>query len=514
MSKEAPSDSVPLWTADGPPVSAKKSHRVQVNEPPCQQTEDTHRDKKEVKHVPKPSDCSGHRVGILKGLTPYERSYTERDEALLHLVATYLYSILKPPTKWTPESFIEIVQLESTVTATELQSVLPIVWKGKTYNIHLTNSLMKGRFGHQSEGRRPGIHQALGRIKRGKAAIWKCDSRYFLLRRLLTGYYFYTMCLADGVPALLFFGCTETLVSFVQETYGYSECTRFLLSNIILHSVEQDDVKRIVWKMKQTTGMQLISPSVALLDGNIHLLQPNLERSLEVGLNVIELKERRPRPSSWDNRLLNACFKREQHTWKVAQAVAPWMTKTLPEPRFSGEQYHLYRWSPALGHRQRRQFEEMINYLLPSWTAQLIVALDCCFVLWSRDAFIYWFSPHRYSSLQETSERLKHRAGFLHMSNALPVASHSLFEYLFELGIFPDHQIEIVSLRVELQSPLTGDSPRSSLDEDQEQLQIPAALDSEPAINLYQPALHSASQLRLVRQVFETIYRNTEHRCD
>uniref|UniRef100_A0A182FHG7 Uncharacterized protein n=2 Tax=Anopheles albimanus TaxID=7167 RepID=A0A182FHG7_ANOAL len=497
---ETPSDSVPRWTAEGPAVSAKKSHRLQVNDPPRQQTEDTLGTKRETKLIRKPLDCSGHQIGILKGLAPYERSYTERVESSRHLIAVYLYTILKPPTRWTPESFDAIVQLESTFMTTDLKSVLPIVWNGKTYNIHLTNSLMKGRFGQRGESRRPGIHHALGRIKRGKAAIWKCDSRYFLVRRLLTGWYFYTMRLADGVPALLFFGCTETMVSFVQETYGYTEHTRFLLSNIILHSVEQEDVKRIVWKMKQTTGMQLMGPSDALLHGNQHLLRPSLVRSLEIGLNVVELKERRLRPSSWDNRMLNACFKKEQRTWKVAQVVAPWLANNLSEPRLSCEQYHLYRWSPALGHRQRKQFEEMINYLLPCSTAQLIIALDCCFVLWSRDGFIYWFSPFRYSSLQETIERLKHRAAFLHMSNALPVASLALFEYLFELGIFPDHQIEIVSLRFEQQTQLMGNFSSSSEDEQQEDLQIPTALDGEPGINLYQPALHSASQLRLVRQ--------------
>ncbi|XP_050093163.1 uncharacterized protein LOC126576097 [Anopheles aquasalis] len=511
MSK-TPSDSVSLWNADGPAVSAKKNCRLQVNDPPRQQTEDTPGAKKETKHVSKALDCSGHLTGILKGLTPYERSYTKRDETLRHLVAVYLYTILKPPTRWTPESFDEIVQLESTVTTTDLQSVLPIAWNGKTYNIHLTNCLMKGKFGQRSECRQPGIHQALGRIKRGKAAIWKCDSRYFLVRRLLTGCYFYTMRLADGVPALLFFGCPEAMINFVQETYGYTEHTRFLLSNVILHSVEQEDVKRIVWKMKQTTGMQLVGPSNALLHGNIHLQRPSLERALEIGLNVLELKDRRPRPSSWDNRLLNACFKRQQHTWNTVQVIGPWLVKNLPEPRFSCAQYHLYRWSPALGHRQRKQFEEMVNNLLPSWTAQLIVALDCCFVLWSRDAFIYWFSPHRYSSLQEPTERLKHRAAFLHMSNALPVASLSLYDYLFELGIFPDHQIEIVSLRIEQLAPLVRDFP--SEDEEQEELQIPDAPDRDTGINLYQPALHSASQLRLVRQVFEAIYRNTQDRCD
>lgn len=35
---ETPSDSVPRWTAEGPAVSAKKSHRLQVNDPPRQQS--------------------------------------------------------------------------------------------------------------------------------------------------------------------------------------------------------------------------------------------------------------------------------------------------------------------------------------------------------------------------------------------------------------------------------------------------------------------------------------------
>ncbi|XP_052873698.1 uncharacterized protein LOC128279018 [Anopheles cruzii] len=459
--------------------------------------------------------CSSEQVGILKGTSPYERLHQERDEILKHLISAYLYTILKSPTKWTVATFAEIVQLETAIALSELVSEMPIRWKNRTYNIRLTNALIKGRFGsvqERGEPSRPTILQALERIKRGKAAIWKCGASHFLVRRLLTGCYFYTTQLA-GLPTLMFFSSLRSMLSFVQESYSFTERTKFLLSNVILHSIDDGDTVKIVWKMKTTVGMQLTGPLDALLHGNIYLARPCLKRSLEVAFHVLQQNDR-TRPSSWDNKLLNACFKRGRNTSRIAEPIFAFLG-TTNGTQFSFGGYHLYRWDSKFDHRQRNHFEEAINYLLPSWTALLIVALDCCFVLWSRGNFIHWFSPHRYSSLQEHPGKLRNRACFLHMTNALSNASHTLYEYLFELGIFPDHRIHVVSLRVDpaeanLAVPSASDD-RDSLD--QEELTIPAGSAVTPS-NLYHPALYSASQLRLARQAFDTIYRAAEDRCD
>ncbi|XP_058065952.1 uncharacterized protein LOC131215577 [Anopheles bellator] len=493
----------------------KQDYRIQGNVPGPKEENETNR-KTEANFAQQPT-CSSEQVGILKGTSPYERVYQERDEILKHLISVYLYTILKSPTRWTEATFAEIVQLETTIASSELLSEMPIRWKNRTYNIRLTNTLIKGRFGSvQEKGKpsRPTIHQALDRIKRGKAAIWKCGTNYFLVRRLLTGYYFYTTQLA-GLPTLMFFSRLRSMLSFVQESYSFSERTKYLLSNVILQSIDDGDIVKIVWKMKTTVGMQLAGPMDALLHGNIYLARPCLKRSLEVAFHVLQQKDR-SRPSSWDNKLLNACFKRVPNTMRVAEPISAFLG-TTNGTQFSFGGYHLHRWSSEFDHRQRKRFEEAINYLLPSWTALLIVALDCCFVLWSRGSFIHWFSPHRYSSLEEHPGKLRNRACFLHMTNALSNASHTLYEYLFELGIFPDHSIRVVSLRVDpSEANLTVHVPSASDDGDsidQEELTIPGGT-AATASNLYHPALYSASQLRLARQVFDTIYRVAEDRCD
>uniref|UniRef100_A0A182KJ86 Uncharacterized protein n=1 Tax=Anopheles christyi TaxID=43041 RepID=A0A182KJ86_9DIPT len=506
-------------SADVPTTVEKKSHRVQVRVPPpdfSSQTELNAGKSPTAKDSLQPDLCEPQQVGILRGSSAYTKPYRNSDDILKHLAIAYLFTILKPPSKWTPETFTEIVEQESSIAKVALETKLPIPRNNKTYNIHLSSTLVKGRFvtpQDRADHVHLSIHQALVRIKRGKAAVWKCDSHYFLIRRLLTGWYFYTMNLQDK-PALMFFSCPQLMVNLVQDTYGCTGSSKYFLSNIVLHSVEDGDVTRVVWKMKRSVGMKLLSPLEAILHGNIFLVHPSLERSLEIGLNVLEHAQNdRTKPRSWDNKLLNACFKRCESHWKAAERMATFL-RAKNEPNFAVGGYALACRTSPIGHRQRKHFEEMVNYFLASCTALLVVGLDCCFVCWSKDHFLYWFSPYRYSALRERAEILQSRACFLHMTNALAKASQSLYEYLYELGIFPDHTIELLPVRCDERSqhvPIPTADDEDSLDE--EVLTIPPA--SERGwTNFYSPTLYTPSELRLARQMLDMVYQTAEDRCN
>uniref|UniRef100_A0A182WQM3 Uncharacterized protein n=1 Tax=Anopheles minimus TaxID=112268 RepID=A0A182WQM3_9DIPT len=504
--------------ATAPTQVEKKSHRIQVRVPPSEdsQTELHIGERCSARESDAQSSlCDTQQVGILRGLSAYSKSYQNSDDILKHLAVTYLFTILKSPAKWIPETFNEVVELESTIADMMLETKLPILRNKKTYNIHLSNKIVKGRFGTLPEWSPQvylSIHQALARMMRGKAAIWKCDSYYFLIRRLGTGWYFYTMNLQDK-PALLFFTCSQLMVNLVRDTYGCDKHSKYFLTKIELHSVEDGDVIRIAWKMKRSIGMVLTSPMEAILHGNICLALPSLERSLEIGLNVLkQAANESKKPRSWDNELLNKCFKRDEETWKVAERMATFV-RDKNDPHYSVGGYKLTCRTSPIGHRQRKHFEELVNYFLASCTALLVVGLDCTFLIWSRDDFIYWFSPYRYSALQERPETLQSRACFLHMTNALAKASQTMYEYLFELGVFPDHTIELFPVLVDARSP---HAPIPDEDEDplhQEGLTIPTASD-RGWTNFYAPALHTPSELRLARQMLDTVYRTAEDRCD
>ncbi|XP_050074494.1 uncharacterized protein LOC126562115 [Anopheles maculipalpis] len=495
----------------------KKSHRIQVRLPPPEssQTELQTRRSKTVNESSQSNLGDSQQVGILRGVSAYTKQYRERDDILKHLAVVYLFTILKSPPHWTPETFGEIVELESTIANTTLESRLPIVRNDKTYNIHLSSTLFKGRFvlpPERTVNSQLNVHQALARIKRGKAAIWRCDSYFFLIRRLVTGWYFYTINLQDK-PVLMFFSCAQLMVNLVQESYGCNKHSKYFLSNIVLHSVQEDDVIRIVWKMKRSCGMKLNSPMEAILHGNVCLVRPSLERSLEISLNVLERAGNdQKKPRSWDNKLLNGCFKRIQLHWQVAEKMAAFV-RDKSNPSYTVGGYEIICRTAAIGHRQRKHFEELVNYFLASCAALLVVGLDCCFLFWSRDNFIYWFSPYRYSCLLEKPEILQSRACFVLMTNALAKASTSLYEYLYELGVFPDHTIELLPVRVDDRTPHAPlpDEDEDSLD--QEGFTIPPASD-RGWTNFYSPELHTPSELRLARQMLDMVYRTAEDRCD
>uniref|UniRef100_A0A182PYY1 Uncharacterized protein n=1 Tax=Anopheles epiroticus TaxID=199890 RepID=A0A182PYY1_9DIPT len=505
-------------SADVPTPVEKKSHRVQVRVPPPEFTSQTelHTDRSRLgKESLKPNLCEPQQVGILRGASAYTKSYNQSDDILKHLAVTYLFTILKSPPKWTPETFSEIVEQEATIAKTPLETKLPIYRNDKTYNIHLPNTLVKGRFAtpqDRNDHVHLSINRALARIKRGKAAVWKCDAHFFLIRRLLTGWYFYTMSLQDK-PALMFFSCPQLIVNLVQDTYGCTERSKYFLSNIILHSVEEGDLTRIVWKMKRSVGMKLHSPLEATLHGNIFLVRPSLERSLEICLNVLDRSQHdHAKPRSWDNKLLNGCFKRVETHWKASEKMAAFLHDKT-EPNYTVGGYSLTCRTSPIGHRQRKHFEEMVNYFLASCTALLVVGLDCCFVLWAKDSFLYWFSPYRYSALRERPETLQSRACFLHMTNALAKASQTLYEYLYELGVFPDHTIELLPVRIDDRAasvPIADECDEYSLD--QEGLTIPPASD-RGWTNFYSPTLHTPSELRLARQMLDMVYQSAENRC-
>uniref|UniRef100_A0A182SQ36 Uncharacterized protein n=1 Tax=Anopheles maculatus TaxID=74869 RepID=A0A182SQ36_9DIPT len=507
---EAPADS-----ADVPAPVEKKSHRIQVRIPPPElsQTELQTGASKAAREASQSNLCESQQVGILRGLTAYTKQYQDSDDILKHLAITYLFTILKSPPHWTPETFGEIAELESTIANTKLETRLPILRNDKTYNIHLSSTLFKGRFVTPPE--RSGhvqlnVNQALARIKRGKAAIWMCDSYFFLIRRLTTGWYFYTMNLQDK-PALMFFSCAQWMVNLVRESYGCDEHSKYFLSNIVLHSVEEADVTRIVWKMKRSCGMKLISPMEAILHGNICLVRPCLERSLEIGLNVLERAGNdQKKPRSWDNKVLNGCFKRTQEHWKAAGKMAAFV-RDKNDPSYTVGGYELTCRTAPIGHRQRKHFEELVNYFLASCSALLVVGLDCCFLFWSKDNFIYWFSPYRYSCLLEKPEILQSRACFVHMTNALAKASISLYEYLYELGVFPDHTIELLPVRVDDRTPHAPIPEEDEDSLDQEGFTIPPASD-RGWTNFYSPQLHTPSELRLARQMLDMVYRTAEDR--
>uniref|UniRef100_A0A6E8VMG7 Fungal-type protein kinase domain-containing protein n=1 Tax=Anopheles coluzzii TaxID=1518534 RepID=A0A6E8VMG7_ANOCL len=500
------------------PTVEKKSHRVQVRVPPPEFSSQTelHPGKSPgVRESLQPNVCEPQQVGILRGAAAYTKSYRNSDDILKHLAVAYLFTILKSPPKWSPETFSEIVAQESSIAKAPLETKLPIYRNDKTYNIHLSSTLVKGRFvtpQDRSDHVHLSIHQALSRIKRGKAAVWKCDGHFFLIRRLLTGWYFYTPSLQDK-PALMFFSCPQLMVNLVQDTYGCTERSKYFLSNVVLHSVEEGDVVRIVWKMKRSIGMKLLSPLEAILHGNIYLVRPSLERSLEIGLNVLDRAQQdRTKPRSWDNKLLNGCFKRVETHWKAAERMACFV-RDKSEPNYTIGGYTVTCRTSPIGHRQRKHFEEMVNYFLASCTALLIVGRDCCFVFWARDSFMYWFSPYRYSALQERPEIVQSRACFLHMTNALAKASQSLYEYLYELGVFPDSTIELLPVRIEdgsAHAPILDDGDEDSLD--QEGLTIPPASE-QGWTNFYSPTLHSPSELRLARQMLDMVYQTAEDRC-
>ncbi|XP_058123033.1 uncharacterized protein LOC131294039 [Anopheles ziemanni] len=458
------------------------------------------------------------QIGILAGSAAYNKSYNNTDDILKHLCVVYLFTFLKPPSKWTPETFTEVAELESTIAATNLKTALPIRREDKLYHIHLSSSpLVKGRFiptaRQSSKKARLGVHQALARIKRGKAAVWTCDTNYFLIRRVQEGFYFYTMNL-QGRPTLMFFSCHRLMVDFVQETFGCTEQSKYFLTNMRLHSVEENDVVRIVWKMKRCVGMRLIDPHEAILHGNICLIGPNLERSLEIGLNVLErVGPTQPKPRSWDNKTLNGFYKRSASTWTAAEKMATFL-RDRNEPSLSIGPYSIACRTTAIGHRQRKHFEELVNYFLASCTALFVVGLDCCLLLWTYDNFFHWFSPFRYSSLQEAADVVPNRASFLIMTNALSKASQTLYEYLFELGIFPEHSIELVPLCVDarrISDMRTGSEDEDSLD--QEGFTISPA-NEQGWTSFYAPTSTSPSVLRLARQMLDMVYRTAEDRCD
>uniref|UniRef100_A0AAG5DBJ7 Uncharacterized protein n=1 Tax=Anopheles atroparvus TaxID=41427 RepID=A0AAG5DBJ7_ANOAO len=501
------------------PVS-KKSHRVQVNIPSENVSLTEHyADKSESgqKSAQYRNLSETPHIGILTGTTAYNKAYNNTDDILKHLCVAYLCTILKPPSKWTPETFAEVVELESTIAPTKLTTTLPIQKDDKTYHIHLSSTLAKGRFNNApqrpSKQVRLSVHQALARIQRGKAAIWTCDSHFFLIRRVQEGFYFYTMSL-QGRPALMFFICHRLMVNFVQETYGCTERSKYFLSKVVLHSIEEDDLVRIVWKMKRCIGMQLEDSREAILHGNICLAGPSLERSLEIGLNVlVRAGPAQPMPRSWDNKTLNGCFKRSPNVWCAAEKIAKFL-RDRNESSYSVGLYDIACRTNAIGHRQRKHFEDLVNYFLASCTALLVVGLDCCFLLWARDDFIHWFSPFRYSSLRDEPKSMQNRASFLHISNALVKTSQSLYEYLFELGVFPDHTVELLPMRVN--ESRRSEAPVSSEDDDsldQEGFIISPA--SEKGWNsFYAPTSHSPSALRLARQMLDMVYRTAEDRCN
>uniref|UniRef100_A0A182NM16 Uncharacterized protein n=1 Tax=Anopheles dirus TaxID=7168 RepID=A0A182NM16_9DIPT len=515
-------------SADIPAPVEKKSHRIQVSLLKCSarpvwpdlKRAESHAEQGKTpptEEISQPNFCEPQQVGILRGLSEYTKPYRNSDDILKHLAVVYLYTILKSPPKWTPETFNEVVELEATIAKTKLEARLPILRNGKTYNIHLSNTLVKGRFVTPSDQTGPArldIHQALARMKRGKAAIWKCDTYLFLIRRLLIGWHFYTMNLQEK-PALMFFSCPQLMVELVQESYGCTERSKYFLSNIVLHSVQEDDTTRVVWKMKRSVGMKLISPLEAVLHGNICLERPSLERSLEIGLNVVRrARDLQTRVRSWDNKVLNGCFKRNLQPMKAIKKIASFVRD--PNEKFCAiGNYKLGGRSKPFGHRQRKHFEELVSYFLTGCSALLVVGLDCCLLLWTRNRFLFWFSPYRYSALEERPESVQNRACFLHMTNALAKVSQSVYEYLYEVGVFPDHTIELIPMRMYENAnllPIPCDADEDSLDD--ESLTIPPASEEQGWTSFYSPALHTPSELRLARQMLDVVRRTAEDRCE
>uniref|UniRef100_A0A182QAE5 Uncharacterized protein n=1 Tax=Anopheles farauti TaxID=69004 RepID=A0A182QAE5_9DIPT len=494
----------------------KKSHRVQVRIPPPDSVNNTKLHDSQVissrEETLQVNLCESQQVGILRGLSGFAKHYSKSGDILKHLSVVYLYTILKAPPKWTPETFNEIVALESAIANTKLARKLPIPRNDKTYYIYFSNTLVKGRFAtHQDH---PGIHQRLERIKRGKAAIWKCDTNHFLIRRLAIGWYFYTMNLQDR-PALMFFSCSQLMVDMVRESYGCTDHSKYFLRNLVLHSVQEDDMIRIVWLAKRSVGMKLISHMESILHGNICLARPSLERSLAIGLNVLE-RARDPtvKLRAWDNKLLNSCFKRNPQHWKVAEKIASFV-RDSKESCYAIGGYELTCRTKPLGRRQRKHFEELVSYFLASCSALLIVGLDCCFLLWTERSFVYWFSPYRYSALNERVETVQNRACFLHVTNALAKASESLYEYLYELGVFPDNTIELLPMCVDDRPTHPSIPCEEDVDSlDDESLTIPSASEELGWTSFYPPTLHTPSELRLARQMLDVVRETAEERCN
>ncbi|XP_053674780.1 uncharacterized protein LOC128725087 [Anopheles nili] len=503
-------------------VSARivqKSHRVQVRKthtiPYVIQVRALDGQSKSPKQsFIQPNLCESQQVGILRGLSELPKQHKNSDDILKHLAVVYLYTVLKFPPRWTSQTFKEIAELETSIDKTKLGIKLPIPRDGKIYTVHLSNTMLKGCLEmrqEQSGQIHLNIIEALARIKRGKSAIWKCDSVFFLISRSSTGWYFYTMNLQNR-PTLMFFSCSQLMVNLVQNSYGCTGRSKYFLSNVVLHSVEDGDIMRIVWKMKHSAGMRMVSPLEALLHGNCYLVQPSLERSLEIVLNLLEYAMiESSKPRAWDNKLLNRCFRRKPTHAKAAEKIVDFI-RNRNGLDYTIASYNLTSKTSPIGHRQRKYFEKHVSYLLASCTTLLVIGLDCCFLLWTKDDFIYWFSPYQYSDLQEKPEVLQHRASFLHMTNSLAKASKALFEYLYELGIFPDHTIELLSVTVDESKADIGIAEDDEDSPDHECLTIPLT-DETGWVSFYSPANHSPSELRLARQMLDMVYRSIEAKC-
>ncbi|XP_062550113.1 uncharacterized protein LOC134214828 [Armigeres subalbatus] len=500
----------------------KKNRRVQV--PSSDITKGISSIEPSPKKPPKKKfqDPTPQKIGVLIGVPCRRKSSINGSpevaqlEMLKHFSLVFLFSRLKNPLKWDLSTFEEIRSLGDSVDCSQVTTRLCVQYQGLDYHLGLTNTVAKGRINSTNDAPPPTFKSALiEHVSSHSGLVVKCESHYMMLWRIADGYYLYDSCLNE-VSQLMFFNSLKLVMEFIIETKHLNDRSKFYMSKIAWHSVDDTRVVTLKRKSRVAKRFEILNSKEALLMGDRFFKKSGFKlESLRVSLNAIYLSEK-IEARSWDAHILNSLFD-GQMCDKEINKLGVFLLEEGQEEGYLLDKVRLIRLDVALDYTQREPFEKLVNRFLAIRVAIILRVDESYFSIWSSESILYWFSPFRYDALRLDPEELEDKAGFLFAFSSLDRLSTVLFEYLTEIGLLPTHPIHFFTVDGEYfgraNRPTIVDS-QDSLMRSELEINVPEGIKAKEYVQIGDFPPMTLSEAKLCRIMLREILGGAENGYD
>ncbi|XP_021697535.1 uncharacterized protein LOC110675885 [Aedes aegypti] len=499
----------------------KKNRRVQV--PSSDITTGISSIEPSPKKLPKKKlhDPTPQKIGVLVGI-PCRRkssingsSETLQLELLKHFSLIFLFSRLKNPMKWDATTFEEIRSLGESIDSSSVTTKFSVDYQERNYHLRLTSTVAKGRI-NSKDAPPPTFKGALiEHVSSYSGLVVKCETNYMMLWRVSDGYYLYDPCLNE-VSQLIFFNSLKLLMEFVLETKQLNDRSKFYMSKISWHSVDDGMLVTLKRKSRVAKKFEILNAKEALLMGDRFFKKAGYKlESLRVSLNAIYQSEKLG-ARSWDAGNLNSLFDGQMND-KEINKLGVFLLEEGQEESFLLDKVRLIRLDVAFGYTEREPFELLINRFLAIRVAIILRVEEYYFAIWSSDSILYWFSPFRYDALKLDPEELEDKASFLFAFGSLDRLSTVLFEYLTEIGLLPSHKVHVFTVDGEafgkaVRLPLVDS--KDSLMRSELEINVPEGSKMKEYVQIGDLPPMTLSEAKLCRIMLREIMGGAEKRYD
>nr|XP_029734390.1 uncharacterized protein LOC109408055 [Aedes albopictus] len=511
-------DSVPFVVSETP---FKKNRRVQV--PSSDITKGITSIEPSPKKRPRKKlrDPAPQKIGVLVGVPCRRKSSisnspeAQQQELLKHFSLIFLFSRLKNPIKWDTTTFKEIQMLANSIDSSMVTTKLFVQYQDRGYHLRLTSTVAKGRI-NSKDAAPPNFKNALiDHVSRYAGLVLKCEASFMMLWRVADGYYLFDPCLNE-VSQLMFINSLELLIQFILDTKQLNDRSKFYMSKISWHSVEDGMVTTLKRMSRVAKKFKILNPNEALLMGDRFFKKAGYKlESLRVSLNAIYMSEK-IEARSWDASVLNGLFDGQMND-KQINKLGVFLLEEGQEEDFLLDEVRLIRLDVAFSYMEREPFELLINRFLAIRDAIILRIEEYYFAIWSSNCILYWFSPFRYDALKLDPEELDDKASFLFAFSSLDRLSTMLFEYLTEIGLLPWHKIHLFTVDCEA----FGKAPRlplvdskDSLTRTELEINVPEASKVKEYVQIGDLPPMTLSEAKLCRILLRDIMGGAEKHYD